>query len=147
MKNLTALTLTLLGLLISGRIAHAQTPVMTAGDIAASCSSAQNIKLPNGGIDTRKTADILKVGQCVGFLKGWIEGTDGTTYQESNGAYVRITVKRDHIKDVSFIADALIAYLAKNPNAQEKAADDVLRKVLHERGLLSLAMVTIPPQQ
>jgi hypothetical protein len=56
-------------------------------------------------------------------------------------------VKRDHIKDVSFIADALIAYLAKNPNAQEKAADDVLRKVLHERGLLSLAMVTIPPQQ
>jgi hypothetical protein len=146
-KKLAVLAIALFGLVIPGRITHAQTSVITAGEIATSCSSARNIKLPNGGINAKKTADLLKVGQCVGFLKGWIEGADGTTYQESNGAYVRITMKRAQIKDVSFIAESLVSYLTKNPNSRDKAADDVLRKVLHERGLLSLAMVTIPPQQ
>ena len=146
MKNLAAFAIAMATLAVSAGRAQAQASVITAGEIAASCASAENIKLPNGGIDTTKPQDILKVGQCVGFLKGWIEGSDGTTYQESNGAYVRITIKRDHIKDMGEVADYLLHYLAKNLNAQDKAADDVLRKVLHEQGLLSLTMVQVPPQ-
>ena len=147
MKKLLLVCLVTCALPMSSRLVHAQTPVLSAGLIASSCSSAQNIKLPNGGIDKSKTADLLKVGQCIGFLKGWIEGADGTTYQEGNGAYVRVTIKRDHIKDVSFLADDLLSYLARNPYAKDKAADDILRKVLHEKGLLSLSMVNLAPRQ
>lgn len=147
MKKTFLVGLVMCALSFSLKSVHAQTPVLSAGQIAASCSSAQNIKLPNGGIDKSKTADLLKVGQCIGFLKGWIEGADGTTYQEGNGAYVRVTIKRDHIKDVSYLADDLLAYLARNPYAKDKAADDVLRKVLHEKSMLNLSMVTLTPKQ
>ncbi len=146
MKKLVAIAFALLAAVTSASHAHAQAPVLTAGEIATSCLSAKNIKLPNGEIDTTKPQDILKVGQCVGFLKGWIEGADGTTYMESNGAYVRITIKRDHIKDMGQIADELLQYLAKTSGAAEKAADDVLRKVLHEQGQLSLTMVPLQPK-
>jgi hypothetical protein len=147
MKKLSVVALALVSAFVQSSRSHAQAPVITAGEIADSCSSQQNTNLPNGRIGVSKTQAVSNIGQCVGFLRGWIEGSDGTTYQESNGIYVRITIKRDHIKDMAIVADYLLQYLVKHPEAQEKVADDVLRKVLHERGLLSLSMVQIPPAE
>jgi hypothetical protein len=137
-------TAILLFAVTASKTVHAQMPVASAGALADACSHAKNIELPNGKIDGRKTEDLIKVGSCIGFLTGWIEGIDGTTYQESNGAYVMVEVKRDHIMDASFVADALLSFLARNPDQTEKPADDVLRRVLREKRLLNLSLVSMP---
>jgi hypothetical protein len=124
--------------------ANAQMPVVTASALADTCTRAKNIQLPNGQIDGSKPADLVKVGSCIGFITGWIDGVDGTTYPESNGSYVKVEVRRDLIRDAAFVADALLSYLARNPDSTEKPADDVLRRVLREKSLLNLSLVTMP---
>lgn len=110
--------------------------VISASDLASVCQKASTAINAKGKWEGKRPDDVFAVGQCEGFLEGWMEGIDGSILSGKNGP-VLVSVKRDQIHSAWDVAVALIDHVRDTPLDSGKAADTVLQSMLLESGLLS----------
>jgi len=109
---------------------------VSAGDLSSTCQKASRAINSKGKWEGKRPEDIYGVGQCEGFLEGWVDGIDGTILRGKNGLLL-VSVKRDQIKSMWDIATTLADYLKTHPLESSKPVDSVLQEILQESGLLT----------
>jgi hypothetical protein len=87
----------------------------------------------------------VQQGACVGYIKGWMEATDGSVLTEKgatgndDGVLYTWLIQRSKLpSNISYIGKALVERIEAHPLDGDKTAGEVLAGVLAKDGLLLL---------
>jgi len=135
----------LAALLLMTLSSMAYAAVTTAAELSTSCQSASRaVKGKESKYDSKHPADIYAAGQCEGYLQGWLEEIDGKAFTQ-NGKPVIATVKWSQVPNSMFtIAAALAKHLKDVPLDAGKPAAEVLRDLIYQNDLLTMAPYSDP---
>jgi hypothetical protein len=147
MRQFLVTTLLVFGVFLTPGQAQQRT-YLTADSLATVC---QNVYLSSGLYDKhgkpKRNADLQKsyqLGQCNGYITGLLDGIDGTSFTASDG-----TLKVVHIAYIASNQDLIssfMRYVAANPLAKNKTAQEVIDTVLIENNLMGVTVAQRPLQ-
>lgn len=134
----------LLALLMTRAAAHAEGT--SAADLVATCGEVSNALSEKGKYIEAHPKAIYSMGQCEGFLEGWLQGIDGAIVQ-SDGKAATLYIRWGELPSMWKIAGALTQHLKETPLDSGKSADSILLKVLRANGLIEVKAFVAPTSE